>query len=70
MFDIWKKKSINTSINKVYLFRDNGKNVKGFPVYGTTSASLSKSKKNNQLELIVGSEKKEIIVYSFSDTEN
>ena len=55
---------------KVYLFRDNGKNVKGFPVYGTTSASLSKSKKNNQLELVVGSEKKEIIVYSFSDTEN
>ena len=55
---------------KVYLFKENGKTVKGFPVYGTTSASLSKSKKNNQLELVVGSEKKDIIVYSFSDTEN
>ena len=55
---------------KVYLFRENGKTVKGFPVYGTTSASLSKSKKNNQLELVVGSDKKEIIVYSFSNTEN
>ncbi len=59
-----------TQSEKVYLFRENGKTVKGFPVYGTTSASLSKSKKNNQLELVVGSEKKEIIVYSFSDTEN
>ncbi len=55
---------------KVYLFKENGKTVKGFPVYGTTSASLSKSKKNNQLELVVGSEKKNIIVYSFLDTKN
>ena len=55
---------------KVYLFKDNGKNVKGFPVYGTTSANLSKSKKGNKLELVVGSEKKDIIVYSFSDIEN
>ena len=55
---------------KVYLFKENGKTIKGFPVYGTTSASLSKSKKNNQLELVVGSEKKNIIVYSFSDAKN
>ena len=55
---------------KVYLFKENGKTVKGFPVYGTTSASLSKSKKNNQLELVVGSEKKDIIVYSFLGTGN
>ena len=55
---------------KVYLFKENGKIVKGFPVYGTTSASLSKSKKSNQLELVVGSEKKDIIVYSFLGTEN
>ena len=54
----------------VYLFKENGKIVKGFPVYGTTSASLSKSKKNNQFELVVGSEKKNMIVYSFSDTKN
>jgi len=55
---------------KVYLFKENGKTVKGFPVYGTTSASLSKSEKSNQLELLVGSEKKDIIVYSFSDAVN
>ena len=55
---------------KVYLFKENGKTVKGFPVYGTTSASLSKSKKSNQLELVVGSEKKDIIVYSFLGTGN
>ena len=55
---------------KVYLFKENGETVEGFPVYGTTSGSLSKSKKGNQLELVVGSEKKDIIVYSFSDTVN
>ena len=55
---------------KVYLFKENAKTIKGFPVYGTTSATLSKSKKNNQLELVVGSEKKNIIVYSFSDAKN
>ena len=55
---------------KVYLFKGNGKTVKGFPVYGTTSASLSKSEKSNQLELVVGSEKKDIVVYSFLDTKN
>ena len=55
---------------KVYLFKENGKTVEGFPVYGTTSASLSRSKKSNKLELVVGSEKKDIVVYSFSDTEN
>ena len=55
---------------KVYLFKENGKTVKGFPVYGTTNASLSRSKKGNKLELVVGSEKKDIVVYSFSDTEN
>ena len=55
---------------KVYLFKENGKTIKGFPVYGTTSASLSKSKKSNQLELVAGSEKKDVIVYSFSDTKN
>ena len=60
----------DTESEKVYLFKENGKTVKGFPVYGTTSASLSKSKKSNQLELVVGSEKKDIVVYSFSDTEN
>ncbi len=55
---------------KVYLFKENGKPAKGFPVYGTTSASLSKSEKNNKLELVTGSEKKDIVVYSFSGTEN
>ncbi|MAR42711.1 MAG: hypothetical protein CMC48_01245 [Flavobacteriaceae bacterium] len=60
----------DTESEKVYLFKESGKTVKGFPVYGTTSASLSKSKKSNQLELVVGSEKKDIVVYSFSDTEN
>jgi hypothetical protein len=55
---------------KVYLFKGDGKTVKGFPVYGTTSASLSKSEKSNQLELVVGSEKKDIVVYSFLDTKN
>ena len=60
----------DTESEKVYLFKENGKTVKGFPVYGTTSASLSKSKKSNQLELVAGSEKKDIIVYSFSDSEN
>ena len=60
----------DTESEKVYLFKENGKTIKGFPVYGTTSASLSKSKKSNQLELVAGSEKKDIVVYSFSDTEN
>ena len=55
---------------KVYLFNENGKTVKGFPVYGTTSASMSKSKKSNQLELVVGSEKKDLIVYSFLGNDN
>ena len=55
---------------KVYLYKESGKTVEGFPVYGTTSASLSRSKKGEKLELVVGSEKKDIIVYSFSDTEN
>jgi len=52
------------------LYKESGKTVEGFPVYGTTSASLSRSKKDGKLELVVGSEKKDIIVYSFSDTEN
>ncbi len=55
---------------KIYLFKENGENIKGFPVYGTTSASLSKSNKSDQLELVAGSEKKDVIVYSFSVTEN
>ena len=55
---------------KVYLFKENGNAVEGFPVYGTTNASLSRSKKGDKLELVVGSEKKDIIVYTFSDTEN
>ncbi len=55
---------------KVYLFKEDGETVEGFPVYGTTSACLSRSKKGDQLELVVGSEKKDIIVYSFSGTEN
>ncbi|MFL2604527.1 MAG: hypothetical protein ACJ0PP_06295 [Flavobacteriaceae bacterium] len=55
---------------KVYLFKENGKAVEGFPVYGTTNASLSRSKKGDKLELVVGSEKNDIIVYTFSDIEN
>ena len=43
----------------------------GEDIFGKSSKAVEEIlKKGNQLELVVGSEKKDIIVYSFSDTVN
>lgn len=52
-----------TQENKVYVFDTNGKLVNGFPVYGTSEASLGKSSSRNGFNLSVKGDSKGVIVY-------
>jgi len=53
-----------TQENKLYVYSSNGTLIKGFPVFGTSVASISKSSKKGGLKIVVKGEKKEIIEYS------
>ncbi len=51
---------------KVYLFFSNGTPVSGFPVYGSSAASLSNADKDKAVELVVQSEQDGMIVYEIN----
>jgi hypothetical protein len=53
-----------TQENKVYVYNSTGSLIKGFPVFGTSVASISKSSKKGGLKIVVRGEKNEIIEYS------
>lgn len=53
-----------TQENKVYVFNKNGNLIKGFPVYGTSEASMGQIKSKNGISLSVKGDPKGIIVYT------
>ena len=52
-----------TQDNKVYLYKSSGSLVKGFPVFGTSLASVSEGSKKGSLKLVVKGEDNEVICY-------
>ncbi len=56
----------NIDDNKVYLFFSNGKLINGFPVYGNSKIDLSNIDNDKHLELIVKSEKDNLILYEIN----
>ena len=54
-----------TQENKVYVYDSAGSLIKGFPVFGTSVASIANSSKKGVLKIIVMGEKKEILAYTF-----
>ena len=56
----------NIDNNKVYLFFSNGKLVNGFPIYGNSKIDLSNIDNDKHLELIVKSEKDNLILYEIN----
>jgi len=56
----------NIDSKKVYLFFSNGKLVDGFPVYGNSKIDLSNIDNDKNLELVVKSEKDNLIVYQIN----
>jgi hypothetical protein len=53
-----------TQENKVYLYGSAGSLINGFPVFGTSVASIANSSKKGGLKIVVRGEKNEIIEYS------
>jgi hypothetical protein len=53
-----------TQENKVYVYDSTGSLIIGFPVFGTSIASISESSKKGELKIVVRGEKNEIIKYS------
>ena len=54
-----------TQENKVYVYDSAGSLIKGFPVFGTSVASIANGSKKGVLKIIVMGEKKEILAYTF-----
>ena len=52
-----------TQENKVYVYDSTGSLIKGFPVFGTSVASISNSSKKGGLKIVVKGEKKELVLY-------
>ncbi|MGJ8666900.1 MAG: hypothetical protein ACSHW7_11070 [Patiriisocius sp.] len=55
-----------TQENKVYLYTSNGTLVNGFPVYGTSSATLTDVSKSKSLQLLVKGDEKELLSYTIN----
>lgn len=53
-----------TQDNKVYLYKSSGALMKGFPVFGSSLASVSEGSKKGSLKIVVKGEKDEIISFS------
>lgn len=53
-----------TQQNKVYVFKKDGELITGFPVFGSSSASIEEGSKKGKLLLIVKGDPKEILKYS------
>jgi hypothetical protein len=53
-----------TQENKVYVYDSAGSLINGFPVFGTSAASITESSKKGGLKIVVRGEKNEIIEYS------
>ena len=67
IFEIQQKAYITiteTQENKVYVFNKNGNLVNGFPVYGTSEASMGINGSSKGLNLTVKGDPKGVIVYS------
>lgn len=67
LFEINRKTYVTiteTQENKVYVFDKNGNSINGFPVYGTSEASLGKSGSKNGINLTVKGDSKGVIVYA------
>ena len=52
-----------TQDNKVYLYKSSGSLVKGFPVFGSSLASVSEGTKRGSLKIVVKGENNEVICY-------
>jgi hypothetical protein len=52
-----------TQDNKVYLYKSSGSLVKGFPVFGSSLASVSEGSKRGNLKIVVKGENNEVICY-------
>jgi hypothetical protein len=52
-----------TQDNKVYLYKSSGSLVKGFPVFGSSLASVSEGSKRGSLKIVVKGENNEVICY-------
>src|SRR5690554_258727 len=66
LFEINRKVYVTTTEtqeNKVYVFDTNANLINGFPVYGTSEASMSKSSSRNGFSLSVKGDSKDVIVY-------
>ena len=66
LFKVARKTYISiteTQENKVYVFNENGKLLSGFPVYGSTLASLGKGNSKGQVLLAVKGETDTILIY-------
>ncbi len=55
----------NIDSKKVYLFDSNTKSIKGFPVYGTSQATIDNADKDAYLELAVKGDQNSILFYEF-----
>jgi len=55
----------NIDNKKVYLFDSNAKSIKGFPVFGTSSADINNVDKDANLELVVKGDQNSILYYEF-----
>lgn len=67
LFEVYRKTYATiteTQENKVYVFDKNGNLVNGFPVYGTSEASIGKSGSKNGVNLTVKGDSKGVIVYA------
>ena len=49
----------------MYVYDSAGSLIKGFPVFGTSVASIANGSKKGVLKIIVMGEKKEILAYTF-----
>ena len=54
-----------TQENKVYVYDKSRSLLRGFPVFGTSIASIAQTLKKGELKIVVMGEKNEIIGYSF-----
>ena len=54
----------NLDENKLYLFKNEGSIVPYFPIFGSSSADLTKNKDDKKMIVVQGDEN-EILVYSF-----
>jgi hypothetical protein len=54
-----------TQENKVYVYDTSGSLLKGFPVFGTSIASIAEASKKGGIRIVVKGEKNELVGYSF-----